>query len=183
MQNIPPSVLVVSDEAYVEYIKEPDYPHTLGYLNRYPNLIITRTFSKVYALAALRLGYAISSPEIADMLNRARLPFNVNTIAAMAAIAALKDQDHVKKSVHINREGMQQLRDELKKLHIRILPSAGNFITVETADSKELYQKLLYEGVIIRPLNAYGMQKHVRVTIGTGEQNERFLATMQKVLS
>jgi histidinol-phosphate aminotransferase len=181
MESIPPTVLVAVDEAYSEYISTPDYPDTLKYLSKYPNLVITRTFSKVYGLAALRVGYAVSSPEIADMLNRARLPFNVNTIAAKAAIAALQDQMHVQKSVTVNRQGMQQLKEGLHQLRRNTIPSIGNFITIDVDDAPKLYQQLLYEGVIVRPLTSYDMPRHIRVTIGTYEQNERFLATMHKL--
>lgn len=182
MEAVPPHVIVVVDEAYSEYIDEADYPNTLKYLSQYPNLIITRTFSKVYGLAALRLGYAVSSPEIADILNRARLPFNVNTIAAKAACAALEDQEHVQKSVGLNRIGMQQLSEGIHKLQLEMIPSIGNFITIDVSDAGNIYQKLLLEGVIVRPLKAYDMPKHIRVTIGTEAQNERFLATMHRIL-
>jgi histidinol-phosphate aminotransferase len=182
MDNVPKHIVVVVDEAYSEYISTPDYPDTLKYLSNYPNLVITRTFSKVYGLAALRLGYSVSSPEIADILNRTRLPFNVNTIAAKAACAAIEDQDHVKASVKLNREGMQQLEDGLKKLALNFIPSICNFITVDVADAGAVYQKLLYEGVIVRPLKAYNMPNHIRVTIGTEQQNERFLKSITKVL-
>lgn len=182
MQAVPPHVLIVVDEAYSEYIAKADYPNTLSYLNTHPNLVITRTFSKVYGLAALRLGYAVSSPEIADMLNRARLPFNVNTIAAKAACAALADQEHVKKSVALNEDGMQQMQAGLQQLQCSFIPSIGNFITIDVNDAVQLYQKLLMQGVIVRPLHAYGMPRHIRVTIGTAAQNERFLKTLYTVL-
>lgn len=182
MESIPPHVLVVVDEAYSEYINLPDYPNTLSYLSRYPNLVLTRTFSKVYGLAALRLGYSISSPEISDILNRARLPFNVNTIAATAACVALNEQTHVKNSVDLNQQGMQQLEEELKRLKLKYIPSIGNFITIDVNDAGHIYQKLLYEGVIVRPLKAYDMPRHIRVTIGTHEQNERFIAAIKNVM-
>lgn len=180
MESVPPHILVVVDEAYYEYISNTDYPDTQKYLAHYPNLIITRTFSKIYGLAALRLGYAISSPEIADILKRARLPFNVNTIAAKAACAALDDQEHVKKSVELNQKGMRQLEDGLRKLKLKYIPSIGNFITVDVNDAGIIYQQLLYDGVIVRPLKAYDMPKHIRVTVGTYEQNERFLEAIRK---
>lgn len=182
MESVPPHVLVVVDEAYSEYINNPDYPDTLKYLARFPNMVITRTFSKVYGLAALRLGYSVSSPDIADILNRSRLPFNVNTIAAKAACAALEDQTHVKNSVTLNREGMQQLEKGLKDLKLDYIPSIGNFITVDVNDAATVYQKLLYEGIIVRPLKAYGMPRHIRVTIGTLQQNDRFLKAAHKIL-
>lgn len=182
LDSVPPHVLVVVDEAYSEYISNSDYPDTLNYLSHYPNLVVTRTFSKVYGLAALRLGYSVSSPEIADMLNRSRLPFNVNTIAAKAACAALIDQEHVKNSIALNEQGMQQLENGLRKLHLDFIPSIGNFITVDVGDGTSVYQKLLHEGVIVRPLKAYGMPKHIRVTIGTAGQNVRFLDTIERIM-
>ena len=182
MDSVPPHIVVVVDEAYSEYISNQDYPDTLKYLAKYPNLVVTRTFSKVYGLAALRLGYSVSSPEIADILNRSRLPFNVNTIAATAACTALEDQDHVQKSVELNRVGMQQMQTGLQNLGLKYIPSIGNFVTVDVADAAVIYQKLLMEGVIVRPLKAYGMPNHIRVTIGTKEQNVRFLTTLAKVL-
>jgi len=183
LKSIPGNVLVVLDEAYHEYIDQADYPDSLSLLKRYPNLVVVRTFSKAYGLAALRLGYAISSLEIADILNRARLPFNVNTIASCAATAALRDQEHIMKSVALNKQGMQQLEESLKKLGVKYIPSLGNFITIQVKNSAvEVYQKLLHEGVIVRPLGAYDMPNYLRVTVGTFDQNEMFLKALQKVL-
>lgn len=182
MQSIPSHVLIVVDEAYFEYIDHPDYPDALHYLSKFPNLVITRTFSKAYGLAALRLGYAISSADIADMLNRSRLPFNVNSVAAIAACAALSDQKHVKTSVSLNRQGMLQLEKGLQQLKLAYISSIANFITVEVQDAMLIYQKLLQEGVIIRPLTAYGMKKHIRVSIGTPKQNAHFLIALERVI-
>jgi len=182
LESIPPHVLVVVDEAYYEYIDHVDYPQTINMLAQYPNLVITRTFSKVYGLAALRLGYAISSPDIADILNRARLPFNVNSIAAMAAEAALLDQDHVARSVKMNKEGMLQLEEGLRKIAIDFIPSLGNFITIDMKqNANAIYQQFLLRGIILRPLSAYDMSTHLRVTIGTHEQNERFLQALYAI--
>jgi histidinol-phosphate aminotransferase len=183
LDSISPEILVVMDEAYNEYINQPDYPDTLKLLKKYPNIVVTRTFSKAYGLAALRVGFAASSPEIADILNRARLPFNVNTIAAVAARAALLDQDHVARSIAMNNEGMQQLETGLKKLNINYIPSLGNFIAINMEkNAVEIYQQLLQLGVIVRPLTAYDMPTYIRVTIGTREQNERFLQALQTVI-
>lgn len=183
LDSVPAHVLVVVDEAYSEYIDKPDYPNTLELLKKYSNLIITRTFSKVYGLAALRLGFAISSPQIADILNRARLPFNVNSIAAIAAQAALADKDHLSKSIKLNKDGMQQMELALKKMNLEYIPSLGNFITIDVkTNASELYQKLLRQGVIVRPLAAYDMPTFIRVTIGTKEQNERFIEALKKIL-
>jgi histidinol-phosphate aminotransferase len=183
MESVPPHVIVVLDEAYCEFICQEDYPDAMIYLPRYSNLIISRTFSKAYGLAGLRVGYAISSPEIADMLNRARLPFNVNTLAAKAASAALLDVEHVVKTVALNNEGKIQLEAGLNKLKLNYIPSLTNFITVDVNNGQEVYQKLLRRGVIVRPLNAYDMPRHIRVTIGNAEQNQRFLNTIWQVMT
>lgn len=182
MNSVPPHIIVVLDEAYSEYITAPDYPDALTFLAHHPNLIISRTFSKAYGLAGLRIGYAVSSLEIADILNRARLPFNVNTLAAKAAVAALHDTDHVRKTVELNNHGMQQMIAGLRKLKLDFIPSLANFIAIDVEDGPAVYQKLLLEGVIVRPLKAYDMPRHIRVTIGTEEQNQRFLTSIEKVL-
>ncbi|OGT64023.1 MAG: histidinol-phosphate transaminase [Gammaproteobacteria bacterium RIFCSPHIGHO2_12_FULL_45_9] len=182
LDAVPPNVIVVVDEAYSDYIDLIDYPNAMTYLNHYPNLVVVRTFSKIYGLAALRLGYAMSSPDIADILNRARLPFNVNTVAVKAGMAAIKDRAHVNQSVKMNDEGMQQLKAGLEKLNLPYIPSIGNFISIDVNDGQTVYQQLLKEGVIVRPLNAYDMPRHIRVSIGTKEQIQRFLMSLQRIL-
>jgi len=183
LNAIPPHVLIIADEAYQEYIDVLDYPDTLQLLTEHPNLIISRTFSKIFGLAGLRIGYAISSPEIADILNRARLPFNVNLVGAAAACAALQDQNYIAQSILVNREGKQQLEEAFKKAGISYIPSIGNFITIDVKkDANSVYQALLQQGVIVRPLTAYGLTTHLRVTIGLPEQNERFLRALTTVL-
>lgn len=183
LNSIPKNILVVIDEAYSEYIDRDDYPNTLELLLQHPNLIITRTFSKVYGLAALRLGYSVSSSEIADILNRARLPFNVNAIATSAGIAAILDQEHVARSVKANHEGMLQLEEGLRNLKIEYIPSVGNFIALNTKiNAADIYQKLLLLGVIVRPLHAYDMSTYLRVTIGTIAENERFLESLHQIM-
>ncbi len=183
LESIPSNVMVVIDEAYYEYIETPDYPNTLSLLTTYPNLIVTRTFSKVYGLAALRLGYAVSCMEVADILNRARLPFNVNAVAAIAARAALHDRDHIARTIQMNKEGMLQYEEAFKKMGLEYIPSLGNFVTINVKqNAMVLYQKLLHQGVIVRPLAAYDLPSHLRITIGTTEQNERFLKALYNVL-
>ncbi len=181
MQAVPKHIVVVVDEAYSEYIEAENYPNTLSYLPHYPNLIITRTFSKVYGLAAVRLGFSISSSEIADILNRSRLPFNVNSIAAAMGIAALSDDEHIKKTVALNRLGLMELAQGLNALAIPFIPSICNFMTVDVGDGKAVYETLLQAGVIVRPLNAYGLPRHIRVTTGTSAQNQRFLTTLSAI--
>lgn len=183
LDGLAPSVLVVMDEAYFEFMDKDDYPDTVKLLKQYPNLIISRTFSKAYGLAGLRVGYAISSAAIADMLNRARLPFNINSIAAIAATAALSDQNHVSKTLELNKKGMAQFEQGLNELGLSFIPSCGNFITVNVERAgKEVYQQLLHLGVIVRPLDAYGLSNYLRLSIGTLEQNARLLQAMAQVL-
>jgi histidinol-phosphate aminotransferase len=184
LDALPARVVVVLDEAYFEYVERDDYPNGLELLERYPNLIVTRTFSKIHGLAALRVGYAVSSPEIADLLNRVRQPFNVSSVAQAAATAALDDSDYVDTSRALNREGMGQVEAGLRRLGLDYIPSLGNFVTFEcpTGDAAAVYQALLRQGVIVRPIANYRMPGHLRVSIGTPEENGRFLEALEKVL-
>jgi histidinol-phosphate aminotransferase len=183
LARVPGDVLVVLDEAYIEYAQGDDLPDGLDYLARFPNLLVSRTFSKAYGLAALRVGYAISSAQVADVLNRVRQPFNVNSLALAAACAALDDEDYLQRSRQANDAGMAQLQDGLRALGLSWIPSRGNFIAVDFAcDTAALNQALLREGVIVRPVAGYGMPNHLRVSIGTAEENTRFLAALAKVL-
>lgn len=184
LKSIPENIVIVADEAYHEYVKQPNYPQTLKFLKQFPNLVIIRTFSKIYGLAGLRIGYSITTKEMAEILNRVRLPFNVNSVAMEAAKAALTDIHHVKESLRINNEGMEQLSAALRKLGFEFLPSVTNFITINVEqDAIQIFQKLLQQGVIVRPLSAQQMPTHIRVTIGTAEQNKRFIDALIKVIS
>ncbi len=181
--SLPAHVIVVVDEAYVEYVDEPDYPDASRWLDEFPNLIVTRTFSKAYGLAALRVGYGLSHPDVADLLNRVRQPFNVNSVALAAARAALDDQDHVRQAVALNRQGMVQLGEGVKARGLSFIPSVGNFLTVDVGrPAGPVDQALLREGVITRPVANYGLPNHLRVTIGLPAENARFLAALDKVL-
>jgi histidinol-phosphate aminotransferase len=178
--DLPPGTFVVVDEAYFEYVAEQDYPDSSRWLARYPHLIVTRTFSKAYGLAGLRVGYALSHPEVADLLNRVREPFNVNHVAQAAACAALEDHAHLRDSVALNAEGMRTLRAGVQALGFGFIPSAGNFLCVDVGrDAGAVYQALLREGVIVRPVANYGLPNHLRVTIGLPEENRRFLAALE----
>ncbi len=180
---LPKHVVVVVDEAYLEYVQEPDYPDASRWLGEFPNLVVVRTFSKAYGLAGLRVGYGISHPDMANLLNRVRQPFNVNSLALAAAEAALQDQEHIHMSVDLNREGMGQLCNGLEALGLDYIPSVGNFVTVDLGrPAGPVDQALLREGCIARPVANYGMPNHLRVTIGLPEENERFLAALAKVL-
>jgi histidinol-phosphate aminotransferase len=182
LDALPPRVWVVLDEAYAEYVDEPGYPDGLALLERYPNLIVTRTFSKIHALAALRIGYAVSSPAVADLMNRARQPFNVNALALLAAEQALADQEFVLTSRAMNRDGKAQLAGGFDALGLAYIPSAGNFLAVAVPDAPATYQALLREGVIVRPVAEYGLPDHLRVSVGLAEENQRFLDTLGRVL-
>ena len=179
MQAVPADVVVVLDEAYNDYIPPAERVDTVAWLSEFPNLVITRTFSKIYGLAGLRIGYALASSEIADLMNRVRQPFNCNNLALAAATAALDDHEFVAKSYAQNRAGMEQLLAGLKRLGFSHLPSHGNFITFKAGDGAALNQKLLRLGVIVRPLAGYGMPEWLRVTIGTEAENLRFLEALE----
>ncbi len=184
LQKVPADVLVVLDEAYFEYVEEAHYPNGLDYLSRYPNLIVTRTFSKIYGLAGLRIGYGISSAQIANVLNRVRQPFNCNLAALAAAQAALDDQAYLEDSRSENTSGMGQLVEGLTRLGLGCIPSVANFIAFDCQrDAAPLYDALLKQGVIVRPIAAYGMPNHLRVSIGLAEENERFLQALERVLA
>jgi histidinol-phosphate aminotransferase len=182
--DLPRTVLVVIDEAYIEYVDEADFPDASKWIGKYPNLIVTRTFSKVHGLAGLRLGYALSDPDIADLLNRVRQPFNVNSLAQIAAIASLDDPEHVQKGVEINRKGMATLTEAFGELGLAWIPSVGNFLTVDFGKpSAPIFQALLQEGVIVRPIGGYGLPNHLRITIGTATENARCITALRKVLA
>ncbi len=184
LAKVPAHVVVVLDEAYTEYVALDDFPNGLLLQAQYPNLVVTRTFSKAYGLAALRVGFAVANEEITDLLNRIRQPFNVNTVALSAAEAALSDQEYLKRSVQLNTAGMAQLESGLAALELEWIPSAGNFLTVDMKqDAAEYYQALLHQGVIVRPVANYGMPNHLRISIGLPEENQRCLDALAKVLS
>lgn len=180
---VPDHVLVVLDEAYIEYAANGELPDGLSFLSAHPNLLVSRTFSKAYGLAALRVGYAICSALIADVLNRVRQPFNVNSLALAAACAALDDVDYLAKSRAINTAGMAQLEAGFEQLGLEWIPSRGNFIAVDFhRDAAPINQALLREGVIVRPVAGYGMPTFLRVSIGTEAENSRFLDVLRKAL-
>ncbi len=182
MQRVPENVMVVMDEAYYEYVDDVDYPQTINWLNEYRNMIITRTFSKAYGLAGARSGYSISHKDIAGLLNRVREPFNVNSFAMAGATAALQDVDFLNQAVSLNRCGMDYLTDQLEQMGFTYIPSKGNFLTVDmNTDAADIYEKLLHQGVIVRPVANYEMPNHLRISIGLMEENQRFISALKKV--
>ena len=179
LRRVPERVLVVLDEAYNEYLSADLRADSVKWLKRHPNLILTRTFSKAYGLAGLRVGYAFAHASVADIMNRVRQPFNVNSLALAAASAALDDMEFVARSYAENLQGLRQLEDGAKRLGLDYIPSYGNFLTVRVGKAAEIYKRLLRRGVIVRPVGgAYQLPEHLRVTIGTPEENERFLAAL-----
>lgn len=189
--ELSPQVLVVLDEAYNEYL-----PHALRYdsvawLQEFPNLIITRTFSKAYGLAGLRVGYALANTQVADMMNRVRQPFNVNSVAQAAAVAALRDEGFVRQTHELNQRGMEQVTSGLRKLGLEFIPSFGNFVSFKVGHSAsgkdtvgiKLYRRLLELGVIVRPIANYDMPDWLRVSIGLESENAKFLSALTRALS
>jgi histidinol-phosphate aminotransferase len=180
--RVPREVAVVVDEAYAEYLPRGLRYDSVSWLGKYPNFILTRTFSKVYGLAGLRVGFGLMQAGVADLLNRVRQPFNVNSLALAAATAALGDGKFVAKSTRMNRSGMAVLERRFKRLGIEYIPSSANFITFRVPRAGEVYDRLLRRGVIVRPVAGYGMPEHLRVTIGTPKENERFLEALAAAL-
>lgn len=185
LKTVPANVIVVLDEAYTEYLPPSlrgDTDNTRTWLDEFPNLVITRTFSKVYGLAGLRVGYALGAAEVIDLLNRLRQPFNVNNLALAAACAALDDHLFLAESFELNQRGMEQIIAGLKRLGLGHIPAHGNFITFQVNHAAEVNQRLLKQGVIVRPLANYAMPEHLRVTIGLESENARFLTALEKSL-
>lgn len=180
---LPQHCLCVLDEAYYEFVNPEIRANSLEWLSLYPNLILTRTFSKAYGLAGLRIGYSLSSPAIADILNRVRQPFNVNSLALVAAEAALGDTDYLEQTVKVNKDGLAQLTEGFKALDLTWIPSYGNFVSVDLMHpAQPFYEALLKKGVIVRPVANYGMPTHLRVSVGTQEENRFFLQALAQVL-
>ncbi len=183
MRDVPPDCIVVVDEAYGEYVTRDDYPRTVAWLEEFDNLVITRTFSKIYALAGLRVGYAMSSAGIAALLNRVRAPFNVNSLGLSAAKAALADDAFVARSRDLNQQGLEMLSHGFAQLGLPVVPSIGNFVLVDLGrPSGPIYESLLREGIITRPVANYGLPDHLRITVGLPEQNRRVLAVLGRIM-
>ena len=179
MARVPDHVIVAVDEAYFEYATHADYPDSLDYLKENKNMVALRTFSKIYGLAGLRVGYGITTAEIAELLNKVRQPFNTNSLGQIGALAALSDRKHVEKSIAVNNEGKQFLYHSFQRLGVSYVPTETNFILFESPrDGRELYNALLKTGVIIRPMG----DKRLRVTIGFPEENARFVAELEKIV-
>ncbi len=183
LKQIPAHILVVLDEAYDEYLSLAHQSEAIGWLSEFDNLIISRTFSKAYGLAGLRIGFGLMQADVADVLNRVRQPFNVNSIAQAAAIASLADDDFVARSYAANQAGMVQLTQGFKQLGLEYIPSFANFVSFKVANAAQVNQQLLKNGVIVRPIANYEMPEYLRVSIGLFSENARFLEVLEKILS
>lgn len=180
--QVPDTVLVVLDEAYTEYLPEAARSDSIGWLKKYPNLLITRTFSKAYGLAGLRVGFALGHSDVVDLLNRVRQPFNVNSLAQAAAVAAMLDEAFLEECVEINRKGMEQIKAGFERMGLEYIPSHANFVTVKVGNAAAINHSLLKQGVIVRPVANYGMQEYLRVSIGMEAENSKFLQALEIAL-
>ncbi len=184
LASLPGHLVVVLDEAYTEYVEAPEFPDGIAWLERFPNLIVTRTFSKIYGLAGLRVGYGVASAALVGTIGRVRHPFNVSVPALAAAEAALEDRAFLEESRRVNREGLAQLAAAFDQMGLKHIPSVGNFVTFELpGEAAPVYDALLRKGVIVRPVANYGLPRHLRVTVGRPEENERFLEALREVLA
>lgn len=184
LERVPDEVIVIVDEAYFEYVDDPEYTDSLQYQQKRNNIITVRTFSKIYGLAGLRIGYGVGSEDLVSYVNRVREPFNVNSIAQAAADAALDDTEHIEKTKTVNRAGLDYLTEQFNKMGIKYTPSFTNFILINLEDDViPIYNKLLKEGVIVRPVGGYGLKNHLRVSIGLESENKRFISALKMVLN
>ena len=183
LRAVSDSIIVVLDEAYYEYLPDDLKADSLGWLGQFPNLIVTRTFSKAYGLAGLRVGYAFARAGVADLMNRVRQPFNVSSIALAAAAAALEDREFVRRGYELNQSGMQRVTQGLAQLGLTYIASFGNFVSIRVKDTDAVFQRLLRRGVIVRPIASYGMPDYLRVSIGLESENERFLDALRLSLT
>ena len=183
LESLPEQVIVVLDEAYSEYVDNPDYPDGVELVKSGARVIATRTFSKIYGLAGLRVGYGVMAQEMAEYMNRVRQPFNTNSLAQVAAAAALDDEAFVRRSRDTNRCGLKFLYKEFRRLKIEYIPSVANFVLLKSpTDAKALYDRLLRKGVIVRPMGGYRLPQWLRVTVGTPPENRRFIQALEELL-
>lgn len=183
MERIPEGVIVVIDEAYREYVDSPKYPDSLPYLHQGRNVVILRTFSKIYGLAGLRVGYGLAPKELVEGIMRTHQPYNVNALAQAAALASLEDEEHVERSRQLNHAGKRYLYRELDRLGVAYLPSQANFLLLDFGrDASAVHRRLYRRGIFIRPMKMYDLPHCLRVTVGLPEENERFIQALEEVL-
>jgi histidinol-phosphate aminotransferase len=180
LDRVPDHVVIVADEAYFEFVHNPDYPDSLHYHDYNRRMIVTmRTFSKIFGLAGLRVGYAVSSPAIVTLLDKVRQPFNVTSLGQLAVIAGLDDTDHVRRTLELNRTGVEYLEREFARLGIPFVPTNANFILADVGDGAAVFAELLRRGIIVRPMNGYGFPRHVRISVGLPEENRKLIAALE----
>lgn len=180
MSRITENVIVVFDEAYFEFLDRP--PATLQFIREGRNIVVLRTFSKIHGLAGLRIGYAIAPADLVQVLHKTRQPFNVNSIAQIGALAALEDDEHLRETKRVIDEGRAYLHEQFPKMKIRYVPGTANFVMVNVGDGHEIFEKLLRQGIIVRPLRGYGLAEWVRISVGTMEENKKLVAALKKVM-
>ena len=184
LEQVPSDVILVLDEAYGEYATDKSFPDFLDYLGSSKKIFILRTFSKIYGLAGLRIGYGIAQPYLVSCLNKMKAPFNTNSLAQAAALAALDDEEHLKNSLANNQDGLTYLYSELDKLGIEYIPTQANFFLIKIGESAlGVYEALLKEGVIVRTMTGYGLQNYLRISVGLPAENEKFIKALKKVMS
>ena len=184
LNALPPDTVVVLDEAYIEFATDPDVVSGLEFLNSHPRLVVLRTFSKLYGLAGLRIGYGFASDMVTETINRVRPPFNVNSLAQIGALGALDDDEFVAKTLALIREGLLFLCAQVNRLGLEYVPTQANFFLIRTPlGARETYRRMLKEGVIIRSMESYGLPDYIRVNVGLPKENERFINTLETVLS
>jgi len=180
--RVPENVVIVADEAYFEFVRDPEYPNSLEDHDGRRLIVTLRTFSKIFGLAGLRAGYAVASPEIVQLLDKVRQPFNLNTLAQIAVIAAMDDTAHIARTLQANAEGLEYLEREFKRLKLPFVPTHANFFLVDVGNGQEVFELLLKKGIIVRAMNGYGYPRHVRISVGLPEENRRLVAALAQLL-
>ena len=181
--QVPKNVVIVADEAYFEFVRAPEYPNSLNYHDPGRMIVTLRTFSKIFGLAGLRVGYAVARPDLITLLHKVRQPFNVTSLAQVAALAGLDDTAHVGNTLEVNATGVAYLEREFKRIGIDFVPTHANFILAEVGDGLKVFNELLKLGVIVRPMGGYGLPKHLRISVGLEDENRRLIAALEKVLA
>ncbi|HUY39448.1 MAG TPA: histidinol-phosphate transaminase [Candidatus Binataceae bacterium] len=182
LARVPEHVVIVADEAYFEFVRDPEYPDSLEDHDGRRLIVTMRTFSKIFGLAGLRAGYAVAQPDIVRLLNNVRQPFNVTSLAQVAVVAAMDDAAHIERTLEVNAQGMAYLEGEFRRLGISFVPSHANFFLTEVGDGRAVYDALLRKGVIVRPMNGYGYPRHLRISVGLPEENRRLVEALEQVL-
>jgi histidinol-phosphate aminotransferase len=183
LARIPEHVVIVADEAYFEFVRDPDYPDSLDYHDGQRMIVTMRTFSKIFGLAGVRVGYAVASPEMVQLLNKVRQPFNVTSIGQAAVLGGLDDHDHVHRTLAVNAAGLEYLEGEFRRMGVAYVPSQANFILAEVGDGRAVYERMLRKGVIVRPMGGYGWPRHLRISVGLEAENRRLIEALAAALA